>query len=96
MVFQSHFRRVIADHGVGVAVKGSGDISMLDGEALPLGTSLTGEVLHPKDRVYSGVFGHGRVTALLKTADGYAFGHRILFDNGVLTELLIVDVAPRH
>jgi hypothetical protein len=58
--------------------------------------SVINETVHPQDRVYSGVFGHGRVTELLKTADGHAFGHRILFDNGVLTELLIVEVAPRH
>lgn len=51
---------------------------------------------HPQDRVYSGVFGNGRVVALLKNSDGYAFGQRIVFENGVEANLLIAELAPRH
>ena len=51
---------------------------------------------HPQDRVVSGLFGNGRVVALLKNAEGYAYGHRIQFENGMEAELLITGVATRH
>jgi hypothetical protein len=51
---------------------------------------------HPQDRVYSGIFGNGRVVALLKNEDGFAFGQRIVFENGVEANLLITELAPRH
>lgn len=51
---------------------------------------------HPQDLVVSGLFGNGRVVALLKNAEGYAYGHRIQFENGMEAELLITGVATRH
>lgn len=52
--------------------------------------------VHPEDRVYSGMFGHGQVVELLKNAEGYAYGHRVLFENGMEAELLITGLPVRH
>jgi hypothetical protein len=52
--------------------------------------------VHPHDQIFSGLFGPGRVVELLKNADGYAYGHRIRFENGMEAELLITDVVTRH
>jgi hypothetical protein len=51
---------------------------------------------HPQDRVHSGMFGQGEVVELLKNAEGYAYGHRIRFENGMEAELLITGVPTRH
>ena len=58
--------------------------------------STTPGKIHPHDQVFSGLFGHGRVVELLKNAEGYAYGHRIQFENGMEAELLITDVVTRH
>jgi len=52
--------------------------------------------VHPEDRVYSGMLGHGQVVELLKNAEGYAYGHRVLFENGMEAELLITGLPIRH
>ncbi|MDB5977730.1 MAG: hypothetical protein JWR07_4490 [Nevskia sp.] len=71
--------------------------SRLEAAGLP-GLSAVGQENepHPQDRVVSGLFGNGRVVALLKNAEGYAYGHRIQFENGMEAELLITGVATRH
>lgn len=51
---------------------------------------------HPQDRVYSGMFGTGEVVELLKNAEGYAYGHRIRFENGMEAQLLITELPTRH
>ena len=52
--------------------------------------------VHPHDVIYSGLFGNGQVVELLKNADGYAYGHRIRFENGMEAELLITNLPTRH
>lgn len=88
--------------GAAIGFGGGGHMSKLE---LPLLEAEMGalqvlpgaeEKTHPQDRVFSGLFGHGRVVELLKNAEGYAYGHRIQFENGMQAELLITDVATRH
>jgi hypothetical protein len=55
-----------------------------------------GGAVHPEDRVYSGMFGDGRVVELLKNEHGYAYGQRIVFDNGMEAQLLITGLPTRH
>lgn len=59
-------------------------------------TAATADTVHPHDRVYSGMFGHGQVVELLKNTDGYAYGQRIRFENGMEAQLLITDLPVRH
>lgn len=62
----------------------------------PAETASQADSVHPHDRVYSGMFGHGRVIELLKNTEGYAYGQRIRFENGMEAQLLITDLPVRH
>ncbi len=61
-----------------------------------LETAITANSVHPQDRIYSGMFGNGRVIELLKTTEGFAYGHRIVFENGMEAQLLITELPTRH
>lgn len=64
--------------------------------AAPAYAAKAPDAVHPEDRVYSGLFGTGRVVELLKNDEGYAYGHRIVFDNGMEAQLLITELPIRH